>query len=187
MAFDIDRAIDGLIGREGAYSNNPKDRGGETMWGVTEAVARRHGYDGKMKDLARGTAFVIYKKEFWIAPGWDAVSAFFPKLAEKLFDMGVNMGVTFAGVTLQRCLNVLNRQGRDYPDLVRDGKCGPATIKALQAYLAKRSGGQGVKTLLFMVAALQSARYVELAELRPNNEEFQQGWQEHRAIYNALP
>lgn len=185
--LNVDRTIDGLIGREGAYSDNPKDRGGETMWGVTEAVARRNGYAGPMKDMQRAVAFAIFKKEYWIKPGWDVVAAIFPALAEKLFDIGVNMGVVFAGITLQRCLNVLNRQGRDFADLVKDGNCGPATMKALKSYLEKRSGGQGVKTLLFMVAAQQSARYVELAEMRPDNEEFQQGWQEHRAIYNALP
>ena len=44
----IDTLIDGVIGREGGYSNHPADRGGPTRWGVTEAVARANGYRGDM-------------------------------------------------------------------------------------------------------------------------------------------
>lgn len=36
--------IDGILGLEGGYSTNPKDKGGETNWGITEATARAHGY-----------------------------------------------------------------------------------------------------------------------------------------------
>ena len=42
----IDTLIDGVIGREGGYSNHPADKGGPTRWGVTEAVARANGYRG---------------------------------------------------------------------------------------------------------------------------------------------
>jgi Glycosyl hydrolase 108 len=47
--FHIDQLIDDVIGREGGYSNHPADRGGATRWGVTEAVARAHGYRGDMR------------------------------------------------------------------------------------------------------------------------------------------
>jgi hypothetical protein len=39
--MSIDSLIDGVIGREGGYSNNPNDSGGETMWGVTIARGSR--------------------------------------------------------------------------------------------------------------------------------------------------
>ena len=47
-AHDIDQLIDELIAREGGYTNHPADRGGPTRYGITEAVARAHGYDGPM-------------------------------------------------------------------------------------------------------------------------------------------
>ena len=47
----IDALIDDLIAREGDYVNDPADRGGPTRWGITEAVARRHGYHDKMTQL----------------------------------------------------------------------------------------------------------------------------------------
>ena len=31
--MDVDNLIDGVIGREGGYSNHPADRGGATRWG----------------------------------------------------------------------------------------------------------------------------------------------------------
>jgi lysozyme family protein len=51
-AFDINAAIADLIAREGGYSNNPNDAGGETCFGITEAVARAYGYTGEMVDLS---------------------------------------------------------------------------------------------------------------------------------------
>ncbi len=50
----IDALIDDLIAREGDYVHHPADRGGPTRWGITEAVARRHGYHDKMTQLPRG-------------------------------------------------------------------------------------------------------------------------------------
>lgn len=49
----IDQMIDALIDREGDYVNHPADRGGPTRFGITEAVARAHGYAGPMALLPR--------------------------------------------------------------------------------------------------------------------------------------
>lgn len=43
--------IDGIIALEGGYVFNPKDKGGATHWGITEATARAHGYAGDMRDV----------------------------------------------------------------------------------------------------------------------------------------
>ena len=50
---DINGLIDELTEREGGYVNHPADRGGPTRFGVTEAVARAHGYAGAMRSLPR--------------------------------------------------------------------------------------------------------------------------------------
>ena len=89
--------------------------------------------------------------------------------------MGPAVAVTF----LQRLLTALNRNGRDYPDLVPDGRCGPATLAALDAFLAlRRKVGETV--LLRALEALQGERYLHLAEMRPANEAFLYGWLAHR-------
>lgn len=82
-------AFDRLIGNEGGYSNNPKDPGGETMWGVTKKVARAHGYMGEMKDLPRNVAMEIAYKSYWTPLQLDL---FHPKIAFEVFDAFYNGG-----------------------------------------------------------------------------------------------
>ena len=52
----VESMIDALIEREGGYSNHPADKGGPTCFGITEAVARAHGYAGAMRNLPRDEA-----------------------------------------------------------------------------------------------------------------------------------
>ena len=52
----FDKAFDHTVGKEGGYSNHPSDRGGETMWGITIAVARDYGYSGNMREMPVETA-----------------------------------------------------------------------------------------------------------------------------------
>lgn len=173
--MSIDNLIEGVIGREGRYSNNPNDTGGETMWGITWRTAQRNGYKGDMRQLPRSTAKEIYFSEYVNKPGFGDVMALSEKLAEELVDTGVNMGPAVPSMMLQRCLNALNDRGKLYADIRADGAVGPATIGALKAYLSKR-GAEGEKVLLTALNCLQGERYIELAEKRSKNETFLYGW-----------
>lgn len=184
---NIAALIDAVIAREGGYSNDPNDAGGETNFGITIATARRNGYNGPMRNMLRSTAVAIYTKEFWTGPAFDRVAVIFPTLGEKLFDIGVNCGTRYAATIFQRCLTALNNGGVAYPDLKPDGQIGTVTLAALSAFLTARSGDLGRRTLLFMVAAFQAVRYVELAETVPTNEKYLFGWESQRALYDALP
>jgi lysozyme family protein len=177
--MDVDELIDGLLEREGGYVNHPADRGGPTKFGITEAVARAHGYRGAMRSLPREEAAAIYRRLYWQRPRFDAVAARAPRLAAELFDTGANMGPAVAATFLQRALTALNRNGRDYPDLVPDGRVGAITLAALDAFLAVR-GRQGETVLLRALDALQGERYLRLAERRPANEAFLYGWLANR-------
>lgn len=179
MATSIERIIDDVIGREGRYSNHPSDRGGETMWGITAAVARRYGYAGAMRDMPRSTAAEIYRKVYVVEPGFDKVLAISPAIGAELVDTGVNMGTSIPGPWLQRILNALNLQGKSYPDLKVDGAIGPATLGALRALLSKR-GKDGETVVLRALNCLQGARYLDITEKRPANEDFYFGWLLHR-------
>jgi len=175
----VDELIDAVIDREGGHVDHPADRGGATCWGITEAVARAEGYRGPMRALPRSVASAIYRRLYWQRPGLDAVARRAPLLAAELFDTGVNMGPGVAAVFLQRALNALNRGASDYPDLVPDGRIGPATLAALDAFLATR--GRGAETVLVRAAdAMQGERYLRLAEQRPANEAFLYGWLANR-------
>jgi lysozyme family protein len=177
--YQIDRLIEGVIEREGGYVDHPADRGGPTRWGITEAVARRQGYMDDMRALPQSDAAAIYKRLYWAAPAFDKVSEIAPNLAAELFDTGINMGTGTATGFLQRALNALNREARDYGDLTVDRRIGPATLLALNAFLKKRGSG-GEDVLLKAVEALQGAHYVRLAETRPSQEAFLYGWLANR-------
>ena len=177
--MDIDKLIEALIDREGGYVNHPADRGGATCWGITEAVARADGYRGDMQHLPPSRAAAIYRRLYWLAPGFDRIAAKAPLLAAELFDTAVNMGAAVAVGFLQRALNALNRGGSDYRDLTLDGDVGPATLAALGAFLGARPHG-GETVLIKAVEALQGERYLSLAERRPANEAFLYGWLANR-------
>lgn len=168
-----------LVGREGRYSNNPLDPGGETCWGITIAVARRFGYMGPMKDMPKDVAFDIYMKWYWVMPGFAQIDVFCQRVAVELLDTGVNMGQETASRFLQRCLNVLNRGGTAWPDLVADGHIGGQTVAALRALIDQRKE-DGVTVLMRMLNALQAVRYIEIAEAKPTQEEFVFGWELNR-------
>tara|TARA_R110000824_G_scaffold211072_4_gene397044 strand:- start:883 stop:1434 length:552 start_codon:yes stop_codon:yes gene_type:complete len=176
---DIDTLIDKVISLEGDYSDHPADRGGPTSWGVTEGVARAHGYAGDMRHFPRADAAAIYKRKYWHRPAFDQIALLAPHIAAELFDTGINMGPTTAAGFLQRALNALNRNKRDFPDVAVDRVIGGKTIMALDAFLRKR-GSQGETVLLKAIEALQGARYIKLAESRPANEAFLYGWLANR-------
>jgi lysozyme family protein len=171
--------IDDLITREGGYTANPADRGGPTRFGITQQVARAHGYAGDMARLPRDTAIAIYRADYWTGPRLDALFAVAPKIAAELFDTGVNMGTATAAGLLRRALNALNRGAKDYPDLPASGAIDDAVLAALKAYLRVR-GAAGETVLAKALDALQGARYVSLAETRPANEAFLYGWLANR-------
>jgi lysozyme family protein len=178
--MDVDELIDELIEREGGYVSHPADKGGPTRFGITEAVARAHGYGGAMAELPRDEAVAIYRRLYWLRPRFDHVAERAPRVAAELFDTGANMGPAVAATFLQRALTALNRGGKDYPDLTPDGRVGPVTIAALDAFLAARGAKGGETVLLRALEALQGERYLRLAEKRPANEAFLYGWLANR-------
>ncbi len=177
---DADRLIEELIEREGGYVNHPNDKGGPTRFGITQSVARAHGYSGAMTLLPRDEAAAIYRRLYWLRPRFDEIAKRAPQVAAELFDTGANMGPAVATTFLQRALTALNRNGQDYPDLVPDGRAGPRTLAALDGFLEARGRSGGETVLLRALEALQGERYLRLAERRPANEAFLYGWLANR-------
>ena len=178
--MDVDELIDELIEREGGFVSHPADRGGPTRYGITEAVARAHGYAGAMNQLPRDEAAAVYRRLYWLRPRFDQVAERAPRVAAELFDTGANMGPAVAATFLQRALTALNRGGKDFPDLVPDGRIGPATLAALDSFLEARGNRGGETVMLRALEALQGERYLRLAEKRPANEAFLYGWLANR-------
>lgn len=112
--MNFDDAFVDVVGIEGGYSNRPGDPGGETKYGITIAVARKHGYNGPMQDLPLDFAKKVYKTDYWDPLQADQLPFC---LAEFLFDFAVNSGTQRAAVALQQAVGALP-----------DGAVGPKTL-----------------------------------------------------------
>lgn len=185
MADHFDPAWEKLRGIEGDFSDDPNDSGGATRWGVTEALARKHGYDGPMQDLPTETAREICKAEFWDPLRLDDIADLSEAVAYELLDTGYNMGPTWPGKYLQRSLNAFNRSDLpepEWPELKPDGVIGDKTIEALDIFLgldwpAGAEPGEGAETILLRALnAQQGVRYLNLAAARHKDEKFVRGW-----------
>ena len=169
----------GVIAVEGGYVNDPNDAGGATNHGVTEQVAREHGYAGEMQSLPKGMAQEIYIATYIKAPKFDRVLALSPAVGTKLVDIGVNAGPGRATGWFQQSLNDLSRGGRDFDVVGVDGAIGPATLAAYRALERKRGKVKACELALKLLDGYQTAHYTRLAQ-RHANASFLVGWVDHR-------
>jgi lysozyme family protein len=170
---------------EGGFSNLDADPGGKTMYGITEQVARDHGYEGDMEDLTRDQALEIYRQSYFEGPNYHLVAELSFDIAREVFDCGVNVGPARASSMLQRALNLLNRRGQDYDDISMDGQVGPKTAQALAAFLNKR-GALGENIILKALLAQRGTYYMDLASADEKFEVFLNGWLAKRVDMRKL-
>lgn len=133
---DFPRALEVVLKLEGGYSDDPRDSGGKTQYGITEKVARAFGYSGDMRELTKQTAAEIYKQGYWLNCKCDKLR--YP-LSLYVFDAGVNQGTDAAKKMLQAALGV-----------AQDGLIGAVTLAA-----ASKAGDDVAN--IFM--ALRALRY----------------------------
>ena len=149
------RAVEATLAWEGGYVDDPDDPGGETKYGIT---ARDHpGLD--IKNLTREQAIAIYKRDFW---GKYGLARLPDPIAQKVFDMAVNMGPTAAFRCLQRALNACGQQ------VLVDGILGPKTVEAT---------GRAPSGWLMAQLRLEAVRhYLALTDQEPKRLKFLRGW-----------
>jgi lysozyme family protein len=117
--MNFDTAFDALLKHEGGYSDHAADPGGKTRYGITEAVARRVGYKGDMRELPLELAKRIYLEDYWRAVRADELPA---GVRYAVFDAAVNSGPKQAVKWLQRAAGTAD-----------DGVIGPKTLAAVNA------------------------------------------------------
>jgi len=165
--------IDEVIGVEGGCVDDPDDPGGATRWGVTERIARAHGYAGDMRNYPREDAVKAFEQEFWFRPRIDSIAKLNVSVAEEVFECGVNCSPQRAIRFLQSSLNALAPVASDIPV---DGVCGEGTIQKLRSYLALRPKAEGISVLLKALNGLQCSHYLTLANERKQSRKFVYGW-----------
>jgi lysozyme family protein len=162
------------LGIEGPESNHPLDPGGQTVCGI--ARNRHPNWEGWQIIDQGGTVpnemvALFYKVNFWDIINGDRLAALSLDVAIEVFDTAVNISPRRAGGILQEGLNLLNRNGQIYPDLLQDGKIGDITIGALKNCI---KAGR-LKKLAKLLNHLQAEYYIQLMRKNPEKEEFS-GW-----------
>src|SRR5690606_13638489 len=117
------------IQEEGGYTNDPRDKGGETKWGISKRAYPHL----DIPNLTIDECKVLYKQDYWLVCRCDQLPA---QIAVALFDSAVNAGPTQAVKWLQRAVHG-----------TVDGIVGPETLRlaneadplsAAQELLARR-------------------------------------------------
>lgn len=111
-----------VLAHEGGYVNHPRDPGGATNKGVTQAVydayRKTMGLPPKsVREITLGEAAAIYRQQYWQAIQGDKLKA---GVDYAVFDFAVNSGVARAARYLQLSLGVK-----------ADGHIGNMTLAAL--------------------------------------------------------
>lgn len=178
---------------EGLYSNDPNDKGGETVcgiarnywpkwegWAAVDAAKRRTGFPGNLKADQTLAAAVraFYRANFWACFSLDA---FDQALADEAFEQAVNLGASRMVKHLQRVLNALNYQSKFGADLTVDGAFGPKSLIRLKQAVADGRA----RAVQYGINGLQCAYYVELAEKNLTQRKYTGGWLAQRGEAKA--
>lgn len=114
--MNLTQSMKQLLGNEGGFVDHPKDPGGATNYGITQRVAREHGFQGDMRNFPISMARGIYEADYWKPIKADQLP---DSLRFHVFDAAVNSGPAQAIKWLQRAAGV-----------AEDGIVGPRTISA---------------------------------------------------------
>ena len=158
MIRTFTNVLDVVLREEGGFACDPKDPGGMTNLGVTAAQWRKWtqapATEAVMRSLRRVDVQPFYKATFWDAMACDKLPI---ALALVLFDFGVNEGPATAVKLLQGVAGAS-----------KDGQIGPATLRALQAYITTI----GLPKLITRLCDAQADHYRAL----PTFPRFGKGW-----------
>lgn len=171
--LNFDSAVQDILRHEGGYSDQPNDKGGATKYGISLRYLKSLGSNGdinndgsiddndiKVIDINKATAF--YRRGFWDKYGYDRINN--ASVAEKIFDLSVNMGPETAHKLIQKAVNL----GRLSNTLKEDGILGQKTIDAVNSLNADR--------LLLRLNGVAISRYIDIAERDPTQKIFIDGW-----------
>ena len=114
MSFDT--TFDRLMGNEGGYSNDPRDPGGETNWGISKRSYPNEDIKGMTKERAK----IIFRRDFWEPVQGDNLP---DALAFQVADFAYNSGAQTAIRYLQRAVGVAD-----------DGHWGPVSQAAIKKF-----------------------------------------------------
>jgi len=167
---DFNQAFQLVIANEGGYVNDPDDPGGETYKGVARKIfskwdgwikidllKRQAGFPGNLdKDVElQQDVEDFYRVNFWNKVKGDDITN--QKVAESIFDFGVNAGVGTSASLAQLVV-----------EAETDGVIGQKSIARINAFNSDHF------LAAFTVAKI--ARYIHIVQKRPTSRKYFYGW-----------
>lgn len=167
---------------EGGYANDPRDKGGETYkgiarkidsswkgWSYIDAIKNKLSASTIDEEAAKNATLQqlvlsYYKVNYWDSLYLDNIND--QKMANELYDTGVNMGIGTAARFFQRVLKVATKT-----DLAIDGKIGRNT-----ANLFNQLKDSDKYMVWKLFNCLQGEKYIAICEANPSQEIFLRSW-----------
>lgn len=158
----LDQSLDWLLEEEGGWSNHPADRGGATMYGITQGTYNAWRKKKKrpaqsVRNISKEEARELYNEEYWLAASCDKLP--WP-ISYLTFDAAVNSGVTRSVKWLQQGLHCSP-----------DGRIGPKTLDA-----AKNVVQAGDTKSLLSIVDARVEFLARLVQNKPSQAVFLLGW-----------
>ena len=161
-------ALQELFKNEGGYNDIPQDKGGATKYGISlrfyQNNINKSATSEDIKKLTQDDAEGIYFQYFWLKNNYSEINN--QKLANKVFDVAVNMGETIANRFLQQSYNALNLK-----QINLDGVCGLITTNAIN-----NCSDENILNILEYIKILQKHHYLEIVKNRVDQQKFLKGW-----------
>ncbi|MFC1477250.1 glycoside hydrolase family 108 protein [candidate division KSB1 bacterium] len=195
----FDPALKKTLNHEGGYVDDPDDPGGETYkgisrkhhpdwtgWQVIDGVKQANPGAAQIDELLQQNDALndhiglFYRSHYWNSIRGDDITS--QPVAEELFDIAVNMGVRTAVRFLQETLNLLNRNQKNYEDIVEDGIIGINTLNTLSELLALEHNDPSL--LLKVINILRGDHYIAIMRKNPVQEKYARGWLKRVQINN---
>jgi lysozyme family protein len=166
----FDACVTFVLEREGGYSENSRDKGGPTNFGITQTTlqAWRHNAVSaeEVKAMTQDEAKAIYHANYWNAARCDALPS---GVDLSVFDAGVMSG---PGQSVKFLQHAAGLQGAEV-----DGAVGQQTLASVTASVPSR--------LIDEIAALRNDFYEEIVAKSPDQKEFLEGWKSRVSLTQA--
>jgi lysozyme family protein len=166
---NFDYAFPFILLHEGGWCHTTGDSGGETFkgisrnnfpkwagWAIIDVAKASPNFPRSLMSNASLSALVadFYLHNFW-QQSWDGLDK---RVAAKVMDCSVNMGMAWGPKLLQRALCVTD-----------DGIIGPATLAA--------ANGTDTDRLLNEMVTVIDHHYEQIVEANPVDQKFLDGWE----------
>lgn len=159
-----------VLEHEGGLSEDKRDPGGTTQWGISLRFAKQHNIDidddGDTDEIDIKSLTVKQAKELYRRYWWDRYRYFAFNdidVAAKVLDLSVNMGANGAHKVLQRAINSISQE-----KIKVDGILGGQTFGA--------ANSADPKALRIALREAAKQRYLSILQNNPNMEWARNGW-----------